>query len=66
VITSYYVVTPAYDSYGEWSHDVVEVLASNKRKAKVKGLQKLRHGQSGWLKIIDGNPFAGLSVYPRE
>ena len=72
----YFVCTPIYDknSDGYWDPpetgaDVVEVEATNKREALVKGLRLLRQSKSEWIcdKDFDKkNPFNGLSVAINE
>ena len=68
----YFVYTPIYDknSDGYWDPpepeaDVVEVEATNKREARVKGLRLLRQSNSKWIYDKDSdkrNPFNGLLV----
>lgn len=49
----------------EYVADVVDVEANTKREALIKGLQKLRRGDSYWVREMEGdlrNPFNGLKA----
>ena len=72
-MNKYYVIGPLYEhrssSYydpPEWGHDVVEVEAVSRSKAKAIGLRQLRMQQAQWLRDIDGNPFSKLKVMIRS
>ena len=71
-VMRYFVYTPAYERPSdslydppELGSDVVEVEATNKREARVKGLRLLRQSNSKWIYDKDSdkrNPFNGLLV----
>ena len=73
----YYVVTPEYESGGdwyeppEWGADVIEIEAPTKRAAIIEGVKRMLQGgrQYKWCRSerSDGhNPFKGVRAIPVE
>jgi hypothetical protein len=75
-LTRFYVVTPQYESGGdyyeppEWGADVVEVEARSKREAVTLGVKLMLTGNRRefkwcrWQRGDGANPFAGVKAYP--